>query len=850
MTNKHEESVSSPLVELLDNYRKKGDEIDSDAVLMIFMEYVDLLGIELYPAQEEAILELLAYNHVILNTPTGSGKSMVALALQFQALAEGRIAWYTAPTKALVNEKFFWLCDVMGSSNVGLVTGDGAVNPDAHIICCTAEVLANKALRDDNVVIDYVIMDEFHYYGDRDRGVAWQIPLITMKDSVFLLMSATLGNTDLIAKSLENFTDRTVSIVKNIKRPVPLEFEYREAHTHETVEDLSDNKLTPVYLVNFTQRECAEQAQNLMSINVSSKESKKLIAKEIGELKFDTPYGKEFSRFVRHGIGVHHAGLLPKYRRVVEKLAQQGLIKVISGTDTLGVGVNIPIHTVVIRQLYKFNGVKQTIITAREFHQIAGRAGRKGFDDSGLAVIQAPEWVVENRRIEAKILKSPHLKRKLKKRNPPLNAIPWDRDTFDRLIKSEPEPLTPRFEVTHGMIINLMQSSGNGYRRLVDLIYRSHGSSADKSQRRKRAAALMRSLTGAGIVEIRKSDEGKGCRFVLSDTLQDDFSLDHALSLYLATTIEMLEEGEERELNMLTLVEAILDDPKAVLYRQLDKVKSELVAKLKMEGMPYDERMEELDKADYPKPNLEFIEDTFTAFAQSHPWLEKGYIHPKNIAREIYENCYDFNYYVSQYGLARSEGVLLRYLSQVYKAAVQNVPKELWTEEFENILAFFHGMVRRVDSTLIEEWVLLGNRPSDINVEHNDEHVPSILDDMRAFRARIRNEMHALLRAIAKKEWNEAIELTFVTDDSLFDAVEIESAMESYFNEFDYIDLTPLARSTSNTIFKPVAHKVWTIYQKIIDPDQNGDFGIECIVDMTRARDETMPLIELKKIGV
>lgn len=826
--------------------------MDSDNILMLFMEYVEQLGITLYDAQEEAILEQLQWKHVVLNTPTGSGKSMVALALHFQALAENRVSYYTAPTKALVNEKFFWLCDVLGAKNVGLLTGDGAVNSDAPVICCTAEVLSNRALREDDINVDYVVMDEFHYYGDKERGVAWQIPLITMKDSIFLLMSATLGNTDEVVKQLSHFSERDVAVVKHVTRPVPLEFEYVETHVHETVERLVEEKMVPVYLVSFTQRDCAEQAQNLMSINVCSKDEKKQIAKEIVDVAFDTPYGKEFSRFVRHGIGVHHAGLLPKYRRVVERLSQQGLIKVISGTDTLGVGVNIPIRTVVIRQLYKYNGEKNTIVTAREFHQISGRAGRKGFDDKGTVVVQAPEWVIENKQIEQKLLKSPHLKKKLKKKNAPPHSIPWDAQTLERLKKAEPEALQPRFQVTHGMLINLLQSSpdaaGGGYGRLVDLIYRSHGTSKQKSERRKRAAQLFRSLRQAGIVDLVPNESGVGSTMVVSDVLQKEFSLNYSLSLYLVQTIELVEPNEEQSLNMLTLVEAILEDPKAVLRKQVDKLKGELVGRLKAEGVPYDERMEELEKVEHPKPMEQFINETFWAFSGTHPWVAGDHIHPKNIAREMFENCYDFNYYVQQYGLARSEGVLLRYLTQVYKAAVQTVPANLWTEAFEDIMAFFHGLVRRVDSTLIEEWSLLMGAPKDTPEIQTEEKKPSIADDPRAFKARVRNEMHTVLSALAAKNWSQVCGYLHHTEDHSFEPDDIQRMLAPYFELYDEIDVTPRARMAHNTVITPRGQKVWDVHQKIIDPNGDEDWAVSCVVDLSTPRDESGPLVELRVI--
>ncbi|NLN62758.1 MAG: DUF3516 domain-containing protein [Myxococcales bacterium] len=823
-----------------------------DDIVLLFLAYAESLDLALYPAQEEAILELAQWKHVVLNTPTGSGKSMVALFLQVQALCEGRTAWYTAPTKALVNEKFFWLCDVLGAEHVGLLTGDGSVNRDAPIICCTAEVLSNLSLRSEDPAVDYVIMDEFHFYGDRERGIAWQIPLITMRDAVFLLMSATLGNTDSLVADLAGFTDRDVSVVKGAQRPVPLTFEYREAHLHEIVEGLVQQGGAPLYVVNFTQREASEQARNLMSINVTSREEKQAIAQELEGVRFDTPYGREIQRLVRHGIGVHHAGLLPKYRRIVERLAQQGLIKVVSGTDTLGVGVNIPIRTVVFSRLYKYDGVKQAIVTAREFHQIAGRAGRKGFDDEGLVVVQAPEWVVENRRMEKKLAVNPHLKKKLVRKKPPTGAIAWDQQTMERLIAAEPEALTPQFEVTCGMLVLLLQSApqrrGGGYRRLVELIGRSHGTDPARSARLRHAAVLMRSLRHAGIISAVDTPEGR--QFRVSEDLQDDFSLHHALSLYLAETIALVEDGEQRHLNMLSLVEAVVENPNAILYRQIDRLKGELVGRLKAEGVAYEERMEELEKVTYPKPCEAFVQETFSAFSSLHPWVARERAQPKSIAREMFEGVDDFNAYILRYGLARSEGTLLRYLSQVYKTALQNVPEHLWDAGFEDALAYLHGLVRRVDATLLEEWSRLMQQPLPVEAAP-DEGPPAkerLIDNPRALRARLRSDMHVLLAALAHKQWEEASALLVSDGENAWTAEMLEAAMALYFAAYDAVDVTPRARMAHNTLFREQDRGEWLVVQRIEDPEGETDASLECRVDVHRDADVAGPILSLVQI--
>src|SRR5215471_13581415 len=467
-----------------------GAPTDAEEILSLFMSFVAGAGLTLYPAQEEALLELMAGRHVVLNTPTGSGKSLVATALHFKAMAEGRVSFYTCPIKALVSEKFFALCQLFGPERVGMMTGDASINRDAPIICCTAEILANMALRGAGVAgsdagsrVDYVVMDEFHYYADRERGAAWQVPLLCLPRTTFLLMSATLGDMRIIEQGLRAVTGRELAVVRSRDRPVPLDFEYRETPLHETIEELIAGRRYPIYLVNFTQRACAEEAQNLMSVDISSKDEKEAIRAALQDVAFDTPYGKDFQRFIRHGIGLHHAGLLPKYRLLVEKLAQQGLLKVVSGTDTLGVGVNIPIRTVLFTQLCKYDGEKTGILGVREFQQIAGRAGRKGFDDRGSVVAQAPAHVVENKRLAAKQAAG---KKVVMHKPPQKGYVHWDRGTFDRLVGGTPEPLESRFEVTHGMLLACLQGRaaarrrGGGYRQLVDLIGQSHGSDRQK----------------------------------------------------------------------------------------------------------------------------------------------------------------------------------------------------------------------------------------------------------------------------------------------------------------------------------------------------------------------------------
>jgi superfamily II RNA helicase len=359
-----------PLAPLVDNP-------DSETVLEAFLEAMEARGLELYPEQEEAILELFEGKHVVLKTPTGSGKSLVAGALLFLALCRGQRAVYTCPIKALVNEKFLSLCKEHGPENVGLMTGDATVNPRAPILCCTAEILSNIALcGGERARIEAVVMDEFHYYGDADRGAAWQIPLLLMGKTQFLLMSATLGNMPELEEDLHKRSQREVSVVTGDTRPVPLEFTWSEDPLVQRVEGLAQENKLPAYLVYFSQRAATEAAQGFIAVNLCTREEREHLGEVLAKHAFNSPFGKDLKRWLRHGIGVHHAGLLPRYRILVESLAQQGLLKVICGTDTLGVGINVPIRTVVFTQLWKYDGRKSAILSVRDFRQIAdGRAG-------------------------------------------------------------------------------------------------------------------------------------------------------------------------------------------------------------------------------------------------------------------------------------------------------------------------------------------------------------------------------------------------------------------------------------------------------------------------------------------
>ncbi|MBI3185498.1 MAG: DUF3516 domain-containing protein [Myxococcales bacterium] len=825
--------------------------LSSEQVLDRFVSYAASRGLSLYPAQEEAILELLSGKHLVLSTPTGSGKSLVAQALVFKALAEGKTAFYTCPIKALVNAKFFELCEAFGPERVGMMTGDASINRAAPIICCTAEILANLSLREWRLFADCVVMDEFHYYADRERGMAWQLPLLTMPESTFLLMSATLGDMSAISERLEKLSGRPVAEVKSGVRPVPLDFDYVETPLHETVQRLLEAGRAPVYLVNFTQRAAAEEAQNLMSVDLCSKEQKEAIRSALEGARFDTPYGKDFQRFLRHGVGLHHAGLLPKYRLLVEKLSQSGLLKVVSGTDTLGVGVNVPIRTVLFTRLCKYDGEKVGILSVREFHQIAGRAGRKGFDERGGVVVQAPEHVVENLRLEQK----KQAGKKVVKHKPPTKGYAhWDRTTFERLRSRPPEPLESRFQASHGMILNLLQSGAEsragGYRRLLEIIDRSHESDWNKRAQRKKAAGLVRSLLRAGILEQVRRSQLMPAHLEVARGLQRDFSLHHTLSLYLVEALPLLDRTlESYPLDVLSLVEAVLENPDPVLWAQLDLLKGQKVAELKAAGVEYAQRMEELEKLEWPKPNGELIYRTFDEFALRHPWVGQENIRPKSVARDMFERCATFHEYVREYGLQRCEGALLRYLTDAYKTLSQSVPEALRTEELMDVMAHLRGALKDVDSSLLDEW----ERMRESGAEAAAEPSPAppkpvdIAANPKAFAARVRNELHLLVKSLAAKDYLGAAARLFPLGSWTPEALEAE--LSPYWAAHAAIDVTPAARRPHLTQLVSEGERRWTARQTLVDPEGEGDWMVECAIDLREGREEGAPLLELRRIG-
>jgi superfamily II RNA helicase len=831
-----------------------GEKLADRAVVFDrFLDYVGARGIELYPAQEEALLEICADKNVILGTPTGSGKSLVAEAMHFLAMSLDKRSVYTSPIKALVNEKFFALCELFHPDNVGLMTGDATVNRDAPIVCCTAEILANWALREGEATnVAYAILDEFHYYADRERGVAWQVPLLTMPRTTFMLMSATLGDPTFFAEALTKLNGRPTATVLSKLRPVPLDYSYVETPLHETIPWLLEQGRAPIYVVSFTQKSCHETAQSLMSVNVCSKEDKAAIGRELEGHRFDTPYGRALSRFLRHGIGVHHGGMLPKHRRVVERLAQKGLLRVISGTDTLGVGINIPIRTVLLTQLCKFDGAGTRILSAREFHQLCGRAGRKGFDDQGSVVAQAPEHVIENLRLEAKAVKG---KKIVRKKPPEKGYVHFTRATFDELVHKDPEPLESQFQVSHAMLLAVLGRERGGCRAMKRLVRDSHERPAVQRRIGKTALQMLRSLVEADIVSFEDNPAPPPRRrLAINVDLQQDFSLYHALSLFVVEALEVLPRDiESYPLDVLAVVEAILEDPRPILQKQLDRAKTEAIAQWKAEGLEYDERMAKLEEIEYPKPNKQLLYGMFDAFRGHHPWVGEENVRPKGAARDLYERCLDFHSFVIDYGLERYEGMVLRYLTDVYKALVQNVPEKAATAELDEMIDFFESVVRGVDASLLEEWERLRDptyQPAPAVAAPELEREKPLIADRRAFTVLLRNALFGVVRALALRDYAAAAaRVEAPAGEAPWTADRLAEAMAPYYEDHQEILTGPRARGTRTVTIDESQHATWSVRQTLCDPAEHDDWFLEARVDLQRSNDEGRPILVLQRIG-
>ncbi len=826
----------------------EGDLMTPDQALETFLTWVEARGIEPWPHQEDALVDLAAGDHVVLGTPTGSGKSLVAMGLCFIAMATGRRAYYTAPIKALVSEKFFAMVDVMGKDNVGMLTGDASINADAPIVCCTAEILANIALAEgEDARANCVVMDEFHYYGEPDRGWAWQVPLLVLKRAQFLLMSATLGDMTSIATALQERTGRTVDMVLDAPRPVPLSFQYATTFLEATVELALRAGDEPLYVVHFSQDEAFGSAQKLSNFGIATKEQREGIKKVMRGTRFTTPFGRALQRLLLAGVGVHHAGMLPRYRLLVEKLAQKGLLSVICGTDTLGVGINVPIHTVVFTSLAKFDGVKQRRLRAREFHQIAGRAGRSGFDTEGVVIAEAPDHEIANLKAVEKAGGDPKKLRKIKKKQPPEGFVSWSEKTFERLVEAQPETLVPRMKMTHGMVLNVVGRGGDARANIQQLIDESAQTPEEKAALAQRADEIFATLVDTGVVVVGE-DENGARDFRLTVELPEDFALDQPLSPFLLSALSLFSPDEPNyALDVISLVEATLEDPRQVLRAQQRKERDRAMAQMKADGIDYEERLERLREVTYPRPLEDELAAAFELYCKEVPWARDFELMPKSVLRDMVESAADFKTYVNTYGIARSEGTLLRYLSDAYRVLEKTVPPAARDEQLEQIVDWLGLLVRTTDSSLVDEWARAGELPQEDVGGFGTED--AVVRDRRGMELMVRNALFTRVKLIAQ---DKADALGALDENWGFGARQWGQALDAFYDAHDDARIDADARSKQYLVLdasREEADHAWHVHQIVLDTEGDCDFCIDADVDLDASQEEGEVVFRNYRVG-
>lgn len=811
---------------------------DPDALYDAFVAWAAADRITLYPHQDDAIIDILTGANTVITTPTGSGKTLIATAAHFAALAGGGRTYYTAPIKALVSEKFFALCDIFGADLVGMVTGDAAVNPDAPIVCCTAEILANIALREGrDAEVDQVVVDEFHFIADRDRGWAWQVALVELPQAQFVIMSATLGDVTELARGLTQRTGRPTSVIENAVRPVPLLYSWSMRQMADTVELLLRDQKAPVYIVHPTQAAAVERAQALLSSGLADRSHRQALAEALRGFRFSSGFGRTLVKLLTSGIAVHHAGMLPRYRRLVETLAQRGLLSVICGTDTLGVGINVPIRTVLFSSLSKFDGRRQRLLRAREFHQIAGRAGRPGFDTVGYVVAQAPDHVIENAKALAKAGDDPKKQRRVQRKKPPEGFVNFTEDTFNKLIEAPPEPLVARMKISHALLLNLLQRDQDTVQAVVTLVDSCTADPATRRRLWRRALALGRSLLASGVVVRLPEPTPGGRRYALAVDLQHDFALNQPLSAFALAALSLLDvDSPSYALDVVSIIEATLEDPRAVLVQQQFRARGEAVAELKADGVEYEERLEVLDQVTWPRPLANLLEHAFTLMLSNHPWLAETPVSPKAVVRDMYERAMTFSEFVAFYRVQRSEGLLLRYLSDAYRALRQTVPESARTEELEDLIEWLGELTRLTDSSLLDEWARLAGLSGALPLDEAPPPTRPVTGNQRAFRVLVRNALFRRVELAANDDVAGLVELDGTDPDRSMTYATWDAALEAYYAEHDEIRLGPDARGPSLLVVQSEG-RLWGVRQIIDDPEGNHDWSITATIDLDACDD-------------
>jgi hypothetical protein len=462
-------------------------------------------------------------------------------------------------------------------------------------------------------------------------------------------------------------------------------------------------------------------------------------------------------------------------------------------------------------------------------------------------VVQAPEHVVENERALAKAGDDPKARRKVVRKKPPEGFVSWGRPTFERLVAADPEPLTSSFKVTHAMVLNVIARPGDAFAAMRHLLTDNHEDRSAQRRHIHQAIAIYRALLAGGVVERLDSPDAEGRLVRLTVDLQFDFALNQPLSPFALAAIELLDaESPSYALDALSVIESTLENPRQVLSAQQFRARGEAVAQMKADGIPYEERLELLDDVTYPKPLEDLLDGAYEIYRRGHPWVADYEVRPKAVVRDMYERALTFAEYVAFYGLSRSEGLVLRYLADAYKALRQTVPDEAKTEDLTDLIEWLGEIVRQVDSSLIDEWERLRNPLDPEAGGARDERPATVTSNVRAFRVLVRN---ALFHRVGLAALGHYEELGALDSDSGWDAPAWEEALEGYFDVHDEIGTGPDARGPALLMIDADQPGQWAVRQIFDDPAGDHDWGISAVVDLDASDEAGSAVLRITDVG-
>jgi len=696
--------------------------------------------LEPYPVQEQAFARIFAGESVLVTVPTGTGKTLMAKAGIHKALESGQRAVYTTPLRALTEEKYRELCEDFGEVNVGFATGDFKVNREAPIQVEVAEILWNRIFGDrGKCPADIVIMDEGHYFNDFERGYVWEQSIIGLHpDAQLVILSATVGRPEQFCHWVELTRRVPMKLVESRERKVPLYHEYHESYLIETVRELAAAGDVPAIIFVFGRERCFETARLLKSCRrFTSDEEKQRIESLCDEALLDSGVGKELRALLVHGIGIHHAGILPRYKRLVEEMALERLVKFVVSTETISAGINLPAKRVVFPSLRKYIRRKARLVTPAEYHQMSGRAGRPQFDKEGIALVLAPEDVVQEMRKEIKdakkkgyrvdedkIRRGVHARARAEAKR--RDDVIWDADIHQQLVKGEPAELRSKTRITAEQVLAIglpdltveslpgageepegeggesgdaAQPSGVRPHEKLDIVTVVDNLLLTERRRResqKLLAQVTDNLRAIGVID----EHGKQ---VAGEMISQLHGMD-GLFLYYAFMNHQFEYDDCRE-----LVEFLIDHD--VIQRILDRkvweqrkewIRDRLREKRQENPQVTWEDVEEEYEREFPRQlsRVETIHQEFSA-KLPHPELHGGKVQ-KSVFATLEEEELGFLEFVDRHGLAHEEGSLFSYLIRVMNFS-RTLLEVTTMEQFGIIEKRVRALLSPIDARLIKE---------------------------------------------------------------------------------------------------------------------------------------------------